>query len=670
MIGMTGKLALRNMKRSMSDYAVYFVTLIIGISVFYVFNAISDQKVVLSIYKSDYSVIDLLRNIISVASVIVSVVLAFLVVYASNFLIRRRKKEFGVYMLLGMGKKKIAGILMMETVIIGIISLVVGLGIGIILSQGMSILVAKLFEADMSKFSFEVSTGAVGKTILYFLVVYAFVLLLDLFMIGKSRLIQLLNAERRSEKRTAKNPYVCLVVFILAAAVLGHAYYRVTAAAENIDTQAALLIEIAKGIVSTFLIFWSLSGFLIFVAKLRKKSYFKGINVFTTKEISSRINTNVLAGSIICLLLFLTICIFSSSFSINNSLNENVKTLMPADVQFYNYIKVNDDVRGVKEKTPISEYLKHKKVDLHMFSESAEVLLYMYQEEDMSVYNEAGGGNVFTTGAILAQSDYNKVAAINGLEPVSLEKDEYTIVANYDYLVSEWNKRMLAGQKIHLAGKEYHPASSECVNGFLQMSSNPTNSGFTVVPDEAVSDESLMPYSWFYIANYNENYAKGVEYVEQFLNNETFKKSLGSHTYVETREYMLSKSISLASLIVFLGLYLGIIFLLASSALLSLKELTQAADNRDKYEILRKIGIDEKMIHRSLFRQNAIFFGMPLGLAVIHSIFGIQVCTYILEVFGKSGLTQAIVMTAVGLLVIYLIYFIITFRCSRRIIRE
>ncbi|MCI9419894.1 MAG: ABC transporter permease [Eubacterium sp.] len=667
---MTGKLALRNMKRSMSDYAVYFVTLIIGISVFYVFNAISDQKVVLSIYKSDYSVIDLLRNIISVASVIVSVVLAFLVVYASNFLIRRRKKEFGVYMLLGMGKKKIAGILMMETVIIGIISLVVGLGIGIILSQGMSILVAKLFEADMSKFSFEVSTGAVGKTILYFLVVYAFVLLLDLFMIGKSRLIQLLNAERRSEKRTAKNPYVCLVVFILAAAVLGHAYYRVTAAAENIDTQAALLIEIAKGIVSTFLIFWSLSGFLIFVAKLRKKSYFKGINVFTTKEISSRINTNVLAGSIICLLLFLTICIFSSSFSINNSLNENVKTLMPADVQFYNYIKVNDDVRGVKDKTPISEYLKHKKVDPHMFSESAEVLLYMYQEEDMSVYNEVGGGNVFTTGAILAQSDYNKVAEINGLEPVSLEKDEYTIVANYDYIVPEWNKRMLAGQKIHLAGKEYHPASSECVNGFLQMSANPTNSGFTVVPDEAVSDENLMPYSWFYIANYNKNYAKGVEYVEQFLNNETFKKSLGSHTYVETREYMLSKSISLASLIVFLGLYLGIIFLLASSALLSLKELTQAADNRDKYEILRKIGIDEKMIHRSLFRQNAIFFGMPLGLAVIHSIFGIQVCTYVLEVFGKSGLTQAIVMTAAGLLVIYMIYFIITYRCSRRIIRD
>ncbi len=670
MIGMTGKLALRNMKRSMSDYAVYFVTLIIGISVFYVFNAISDQKVVLSIYKNDYSIIDLLRNIISVASVIVSVVLAFLVVYASNFLIRRRKKEFGVYMLLGMGKKKIAGILTMETVIIGIISLVVGLGIGIILSQGMSILVAKLFEADMSKFEFEVSVSAVVKTLLYFLVVYAFVLLLDMFMIGKSSLIRLLNAERRSEKRTVKNPYVCVIVFIVAAVVLGHAYYRVTASPENIDTQAALLIEILKGIVSTFLIFWSLSGFLIFVAQLRKKSYYKGINVFTTKEISSRINTNVLAGSIICLLLFLTICIFSSSFSINNSLNENAKTLMPADVQFHNYVNMDDEENVGDQKTPISEYLKRKKVDLNMFGESVEVLLYMYQEEDESVYNEVGGGNVFTTGAILPQSDYNKVAAFNGLDPVSLEKDEYVIVANYDYIVSEWNKRMLAGQKIRLAGKEYHPASSECVNGFLEMSANPSNSGFTVVPDEAFSDERLMPYSWFYIANYDENYDKGVDYVEQFLNSKKFKKSLGSHVYVETREYILAQSISLSSLIVFLGLYLGIIFLLASSALLSLKELTLAADNRDKYAILRKIGIDEKMINRSLFRQNAIFFGLPLGLAVIHSVFGIQVCTYILEVFGKSGLTQAIVLTAVGLLVIYMIYFIITYRCSRRIIRD
>ena len=228
---MIGKLALRNIKKSMSDYAVYFVTMIIGISVFYVFNAISDQTVLVKILKSDNSVIDLLKSSLSVASVVVSIVLAFLVVYASSFLMKRRKREFGVYMLLGMGKKKIAGILMAETVIIGLISLGVGLGLGIVLSQGMSILVVKLFEADMSQFAFECSMNAVVKTVIYFLVMYALVLALDLFVVGKSRLIRLLNAEKRNEKSAVKNPWICLIVFSVAVVVLSHAYWMVTAEA-------------------------------------------------------------------------------------------------------------------------------------------------------------------------------------------------------------------------------------------------------------------------------------------------------------------------------------------------------------------------------------------------------------------------------------------------------
>lgn len=163
----------------MSDYAVYFVTLIIGISIFYVFNAVTDQTVVINIYKDDSSFIDLLKSVLAMASTMVSVVLAFLIMYASDFLMKRRKKEFGVYMLLGMGKMRIAGVLMVETVLIGILSLAVGLGIGVVLSQGMSILVANMFEADMTDFAFELSTAAVGKTVVYFLIMYALVLVLD-----------------------------------------------------------------------------------------------------------------------------------------------------------------------------------------------------------------------------------------------------------------------------------------------------------------------------------------------------------------------------------------------------------------------------------------------------------------------------------------------------------
>lgn len=677
MIEMTGKLALRNMKRSMSDYAVYFVTLIIGIAVFYVFNAVTDQKVVLSIYKSEYDIIDLLRNVMSGASVVVSVVLAFLVVYASNFLMKRRKKEFGIYLLLGMGKKKIAGILMTETVIIGVISLVAGLGAGIVLSQGMSILVARLFEADMSKFSFEVSAGAVGKTILYFLVVYAVVLLLDLFVVGKSRLIRLLSAERRSEKNTARNPVVCAVVFVAAAAVLGHAYYQMTANAQNLDSEVEVLIQIAKGIISTFVIFWSLSGLLIFLAKLRKKSYLKGINTFTMKEISSRINTNVFAGGVICLLLFLTICIFSTAFSINQSLNANMKELAPADVCMEKYMYADDELTQKNDQSSFRELFEKKNVDSAMFRDSVEACLYFYEEPDPArrenpqlYFDDDIGANIFTSGRVMSLSDYNKVAGIYRREPLSLKDGEYAVVANYEYTAAQWDEKMAAGRTVQLAGKEYRPASDRHTDGFLYMAQNPAESGFTVVPDEAVADGNLKQLIRIYIANYNKDFEKGTGYTDKRLNSEKFAHKLGDSVSVTTRTSLLQRSIGLASMIVFLGLYLGIVFLIASSALLALKELSQAADNQEKYRILRRIGVSEKMIHRSLFRQNAIFFGAPLLLAVIHSVFGIQVSVYIIEVFGKTGLVSAIVMTAVFLCVIYLIYFAVTYLCSRRIIQD
>lgn len=666
------KLAFRNMKKSMSDYAVYFVTLIIGISIFYVFNAISDQTVMIKIFKNEYDILDLMKSTLSVASVIVSVVLAFLIVYASSFLMKRRKKEFGIYMLLGMGKKKIAGVLMAETVIIGILSLVVGMGLGIILSQGMSVLVASLFEADMSKFTFDVSTEALGKTLLYFLIMYALVLILDVFVVGKSRLIDLLNAERKTEKNRAKNPWVCLVVFVIAVSVLSHAYWMMTANAEQLTKESQIIVQIIKGIIATYLIFWSLSGLLIFLAKLRKRSYMKGINTFTTKEISSRVNTNVFAGSIICLLLFITICIFSTCFSINKSMNDNLRTLVPRDVNFFG--SYDQGLSFDSEKKTAGEMIEEAGIDVSMFEDVVDITAYEYYKwNEKEQVAESDNTNVFAnSGIVLKLSDYNKVAKAYGLKQQTLAEDEYIVISNYDYTREPYNRDYLGkGHVIRLGGKEYHPRYKECQDGYLMMSANSSELGFTVVPDDVPADEDLHLCCMYYIADYNKDHSKSVEEIDKLVNGEKFqKKLLDMGIVVSTRTEIQQRSIGLTALIVFMGLYLGIIFVLASSALLSLKELSQAADSKGKYRILRKIGVDEKMIHRSLFQQNLIFFAMPLLLAVIHSIFGIQVCIYIMEVFGKTGLLYSIIFTATVLLAVYSIYFVITYRCSRKIIDE
>lgn len=672
---MVFKLAFRNMKKSMSDYAVYFVTLIIGVSVFYVFNAVSEQRIMVSIFKNDLEILDLIKTVLSGASVIVSAALAFLVVYASSFLMKRRKKEFGIYMLLGMEKKKIAGILMAETVIIGIISLLVGLGFGVVLSQGMSILAAKLFEADMSKFTFDISVGAIGRTTVYFLIMYGLVLLLDIFVVGKSRLITLLTAQKKTEKNIARNPWLCLVVFIVAAVVLGHAYYIMTARAQYIEETSELVTQIVKGIVSTVLIFWSLSGLLIFLAKLRKKSYLRGLNAFTTKEISSRVNTNVFAGSIICLSLFITICIFSSSFSINKSMNDNLKTLVPVDVNLsVEYEPGKPLENGGKS---VSEVLRECDIDTDMFRDVVEFKIWRYgaydEEEEQYI---SDGENVFAGNQdVVKLSDYNRVAKLYGLEQYTLADNEYMVIADYSYSVDTYNKEQLANnQSIYLGGKEYHPKYKECKDGFIFIQQNHTNFGITVVPDSVPADENLHSSEAVFLANYNPDHAKGTEKIDEFVSSGKIVKRVldksGENLYVNSKTDIYQESIGLAALSVFLGLYIGIIFLIVSTALLSLKELSQAADNREKYQVLRKIGVDEKMIHRSLLRQNLIFFGFPLLLAVIHSVFGIQVCVFILEMFGKSGLLQAIIFTAVVILAVYVVYFVVTYRCSRRIVDE
>lgn len=277
--------------------------------------------------------------------------------------------------------------------------------------------------------------------------------------------------------------------------------------------------------------------------------------------------------------------------------------------------------------------------------------------------------NEFVFGNVMKLSDYNKAAAVNGLKQLALKDDEFIVVANYDYNVRLLNEEIASGHNVTLGGKTYHSARKECVDGFVEISGNYSNLGFTVVPDSALQNESVELVRWYYIANYNKEHAAGVDKIDQKVNSEKFQKKLGQFIFVETRTDIAQNSVSLTVLVVFLGLYLGIVFLIASSALLSLKELSQAAENREKYLILRKIGVDEKMIHRSLFRQNAIFFGLPLLLAIVHSIFGIQVCVQIVEAFGRTGLLPAIIFTAVMLLVIYAIYFVVTYRCSRKILQ-
>ncbi len=685
------KLSLKNIKKSIKDYAIYFFTLILGISIFYVFNALNSQTVMMNVSSSTAELIDLMMTILSSVSVFVSFILGFLIIYASRFLIKRRNKEFGIYLTLGMSKRKISLILFFETLFIGIISLVVGLALGVLLSQAMSLVVANMFEANLTKFAFVFSSSACLKTIIYFSIMYLLVMIFNTISVSKCKLIDLLNGSKKTEKIKLKNPYLCIIIFIISCFVLGKAYYMVTYDFLALQDVEDIIKPIIMGVVSTFFIFWSLSGLILRIAMSIKKFYFKGLNSFTLREFSSKINTTVFSTTIICLMLFVTICLLSACLTMKNSMNANIRKLAPVDADFSILMNMNknyDDFKGLgfnDSQIQNSHYFVKEMFGLYHF----DILSYFKDYVDVNIYSTPDLTFNHTLGsklemirtkfpfldyddseAIMKISDYNKVARLYGNKEYSLSDDEYIIIADFKSMVKVRNIALENGEAINLFGRTLKPKYNSCQDGFIEMSSQHINTGIILVPDNIVGGEYL--YENHLIGNYKTTDENKIREIENNINK--LSKNELANTYLlpsgNTKLDIKEATIGLSAMVTFIGLYLGIIFLISSAAILGLKELSDSSDNQERFKILRKIGTDEKMINKALFRQIAIFFMLPLILALVHSIFGISFAVKMLEVFGNEQLLPSIIATAIFIVIIYGGYFLITYSCSKNIIKE
>lgn len=679
------KLSIKNIQKSIKDYAIYFLTLVLGVAIFYVFNSIESQTVMMKVSNNTLEIINIMNQLLSSVSVFISFILGFLIIYASRFLIKRRNKEFGIYLTLGMSKRKISLILFFETLIIGILSLGVGLLIGFFLSELMSLLVANLFEADMTNFRFIFSSSAALKCLIYFGIMYLIVMIFNTISVSKCKLIDLINSSKKTEKIKLKNPILCVIIFIIACVMLIYSYYFVTSDSKLSGDVTSLYIPIVLGALSTFLIFWSLSGLILKIVMNMKGLYYKGLNSFTLRQVSSKINTTVFSSTIICLMLFITICFLSSCLSIKNSLTGNIDELSKVDVEIIKDRNVTDDFIKDYElndeiiadtKIDILETLKNNNIDKNNFKD---MLIVYYYKTNLTLQDTLGDAyeevkekfplmNFFVKENIMSISDYNKVAKLYGNKTYTLKENEYIVIADYNSMIDIRNKALNKNSIITVNDNVLTPKYSECKYGFVDVGAQHLNSGIIVVPDNVVNEN--MPKKEILLANYNANTKSEKQKINSLINNleNTYNKT--NLVSYNTKLDMLESSIGLGALVTFIGLYLGIIFLISSAAILALKELSESTDNKERYKMIRKLGADEKMINKALFNQIFIFFMIPLLLAIVHSIFGIKFAKKILGTMGISGLTSSITMTFIFLVLIYGGYFLLTYFASKNIIRE
>lgn len=684
------KLSIKNMRKTIKDFAIYVLTLVLGVAIFYMFNSLDSQEAMMQVSSSTRELIKLMITMLGFVSVFVAVILGLLIVYANNFLINRRKKEFGTYMMLGMSKGQISRILLIETIFVGIISLIVGLVIGVFASQFMSVLVGKLFAADMSKFEFVFSKDACIKTCIYFAVMYIAVMIFNTFTISRYKLINLLNASKKNEQIKIKNLWVCILVFIIGVVILGYAYYKVTGGVNELSTADTILLIILMGIVGTILVFWSVSGFILKLVQLRKNIYLKDVNMFVLRQLHNKINTTVVSMSIICLMLFMTITILSSALSLNNTMRKDLEDTTPVDLNLYKTANLPENEKMSKaqiedsRKTMI-QTLEDNGFDMTKLKDVVEIPIYATNEltwrDTLSpVYDEVKQQfpNLLyeTAEEIVKVSDYNKIARLYGNIEYQLKDDEYIILCDFDNMKNLRNKALKADSTITIAGKEYKSKYDECQNGYIYMAGSHINNGIVLVPDSCNLTEDMKEET-FLAANYNATTEEEKEKIEKICTGETeteFSKNLNEKDITidgMTKIAIIESSLGVSTIVLFIAIYLGIIFLIASSAILALKQLTESSDNKQRYAILRKIGADEKMIKGALFKQIGIFFLMPLILAIIHSIFGIQFVMTMMSVLADAKeLLPSAIATAVIIGVIYGAYFMATYLGSKNIIKE
>ena len=721
------KLAWGNVRRAGRDYLVYLLTLTLGVTVFYAFNTISMQVDIAGI--DEEGLAQVMGSMLGYLTYFLAGVMAFLMVYANNFIMKRRKKEFGLYQVLGMGRGRVATIMALETVIVSVVAFVAGIVLGVGLSQLMTFFTASLFKTQIANFHFFFSVHAFNLTLACMLVMFVLTLLLNLRAVRRTKLIELMGAERRNESIKTRNPWIAITIFAVGVVLVGVAYYRLLRdgfplTATDSKLQEAMNqfgITTAMVTVGTFALFWGLSGMLIKLLQSLRGVYWRGLNMFIVRQLAAKVNTVCFSMGVIAMILFLAITSVTCGMSIASVMNENLERYSPADMSqtyvyytpdtldyYKEYVNPSEADRMVLADTTVDLYPawhgKDKSADNNdetgkkvniadVAGEHVQIdsyLSYPLGGSDPSVTPSEmcktmgeklpkafGGSNADTMGLFVTPaSQYNKLRQMMGEEPVSIGRDQYLLTCDMGgELVDLYTKYMAGGHALTLGGHTLKPATdkSDEDTAAIANSAMGSNPGTVVVADELLSQLNLQPYSSSLLVNYKQGMDttevdESIEYT--VLDNLLVDgKEPGSWGIFITRSEMYTQAAQMNGLISYLAIYIGFVLVVACAAILSIQQLSNVADGSRSYRVLAQIGCDDRQIRHSVMAQQAVFFLFPLAVGLANSFVALKVIIELVSIFGNMSIGGTVGLTCAIFLAAYGGYFLVTYLMSTGMVR-
>jgi len=657
------KLILKNSKKSVKDYSIYFLTLMIAVSLFYSFNSINSQQAMTSLSTTKGFLTEQMGIFIGIISYLIAIILAALVVYSNLFLLKRRKKEIGIYMTLGMEKGKISRIFVGETFIIGVVAMATGLLLGFILSQGLSMIALKLLAIDFSLFKVTFSSSAFVKTIICFAIIFLVVMVFNVLVISKVKLIDLLTASRKNETIKVQNKWVSIIIFVSSILLLARAGILISGDDMRSDNFKAIAFFICIG---TLLFFYSLSSALLTIIKNNKKLYLKGLNTFLCRQIGSKIHTNFISMSVICLLLTSSISILGTGISVALTMNSHAEASAPYDMTIVSDIKKEGDIDifqvVTKRGIPIKDYVKDY-VQITTYN-SDWTYKQTFIEKDVTLWeHDKGLENIAMP--VISVSDYNKAMQLQGKNTVKLSGSEFLLNCNYKGTKDIMEDFIKLNGSVTINGNTLKTQSKQLLNETITMTSVDNNDrGSLIVSDSVV--KGLEKDSKIFSGIYKESTTP-----DDVVNScvKAFSNPEEGFLYT-TKTMMYDMYFGTQAIASFLCSYIGLILLIICVAILALQQLTETADNVHRYGLIKKLGADPSSINSTLFKQIAIYFFVPLIVSSLYSIVIITKITMVLGEFLNINISINMMFTVVVFLVVYGGYFITTYLACKKMINE
>lgn len=669
MLQVLSKLAIRNVKRSIKDYLIYIITVVMAFSLIFAFNFVSFSSDITQLSE----MMENLKYAIIFVSCIIVFVIAWLINYTMKFMFEKRSKEFGTYMLLGIEKKDINKMFLSENIVLGLISFVISFFVGTVLGNIISAVVMNLFEMPY-KIKLSITLTPVLLSTLYFILIYLFTLFRSSRRMKKMKIHDLLYLEKKNEEKIWKRKKYRNILFIIFVilGILGLYLCDYAFIISNDPSMVSYLgISILLLIISIYGITFTLGDFILaFINKRRKMKYSKD-NLFVAKNFEAKSRTIGFTLGTLSLLITLTLVCMNMSFIMKDAFENNIEQQAPYDILVEGmYSDVEESWTGKQDNRKKAwEYIDY----IHENYEIEEELHYQiltFQNHQVAKHiKDIGNNGLYDYDTYLKASDYNKLLEMLGEKPIHLKENEYFVTG--DKTVQKYLKEIEKEKDdITINGKKLSLKSTTIENFRLGWSTG--NSFLIVIPDNIAKNMQVV--TELYAFDTKEETTESDNTKLEKLGYYEFKDGDSYFVYfpVTVRGYYESSNKTAMTIFSFSLLYVSIIFITVVGTILSIQTLSDSNKNKYQYKLLKKLGVEEKNIKKTIRKQITCNFLFPALYPIIIAIatsFSINRLFYAITSANMNYLTS--ILITIGIFsIIYGIYYIATYITFKNNIEE